>query len=76
MKGKGRRMKKILKIKWENIMLMLLLSSTTYGWFVFFKYATEIKMLVMMLISTLMVLITLLGYKTIATFRKQVLKLW
>lgn len=69
-------MKRLLKIKWENIILILLLSSNVYGWFVFFKYATEVKMLMMMLVSTFMILITLAGYKTIATFRKQVLKFW
>ncbi len=69
-------MKKILKVKWENIILILMLSSAAYGWFVFLRYATEIKMFAIVLIATLMVLITISNYKTIAAFRKQVLKFW
>ena len=76
MKRKVRKMKKILKVKWENIILILMLSSAAYGWFVFLRYATEIKMFAIVLIATLMVLITISNYKTIAAFRKQVLKFW
>ena len=69
-------MKKVLRMKWENILSMMLLGTTAYGWFVYFKYATETKMLLMMTIATIMCLVMLLGYKSIATFRKQVLKFW
>ncbi len=69
-------MKTLLKIKWENLMILLLLSSTIYGWFVYLKYATETKMLILALTSTFAFVIMIFGYKTIATFRKQVLKFW
>lgn len=69
-------MKSLLKIKWENLLLMLLLGTTIYGWLVYFKYTKEIKMLVLVIITTFAFLVMLFSYKLIAKFRKQVLKFW
>lgn len=69
-------MKTILKIKWENIMAVLLLAATIYGWLVYFKYATETKMLALATITTFTFMTMMFCYKSIATFRKEVLKFW
>jgi len=69
-------MKTILKIKWENILTILMLAATIYGWIVYFKYATETKMLALASITTFMYMTMIFNYKTIATFRKEVLKFW
>lgn len=69
-------MKSILRIKWENLLLVILIGTTIYGWVVYLKYATEIKMLLMMLIATILCLVMLFGYKSIAAFRKQIIKFW
>lgn len=69
-------MKKILKIKWENIMLFLLFIATIYAWVVYFKYATETRMLALASITSFVHLTMMFNYKTIKTFRKEVLKLW
>lgn len=69
-------MKTFLKIKWENILTLLMLTATIYGWFVYFKYAAETKMLALATITTFAFLLMLFNYKTISIFRKQVLKFW
>lgn len=69
-------MKKFLRIKFENIILLLMFSATIYAWVVYFKYATETKMLALASITTFMHLIMMFNYKTIRDFRKLVIKFW
>ena len=69
-------MKTLLRIKWETIITLMLLATTIYGWYVYFKYATEVKMLAMATITTFLYVMVLFSYKTIRDFRKEVLKMW
>jgi len=69
-------METIFKIKWENIIALLLLAATIYVWVFYFKVDTDVKMLVLAAYTTFMFLVVMFGYKSISQFRKQVLKLW
>ena len=69
-------MRTLFKIKWENILTLLMLAATIDSWFMYFKVATETKMLAVACITTFLYLFLLFSYKTIFTFRKQVLKFW
>lgn len=69
-------MKTILKIKWENIMTILSLTAAIYSWVVYFKWQTETNMLVVSIMASLVLVLMLFNYKTIAQMRKTTLKLW
>lgn len=64
------------KVKWENIMTLMILAETIYAWVVYFKYATEVRMLVIAIMSTIALTMMLIGYDIIKTFRHEVIKSW
>lgn len=66
----------IFRVKWENIMTMMLLAATIYGWVVYFKYATEVKMLALATITTFALIMMLICYRSIREFRNEAMKLW
>ena len=68
-------MKTILKIKWENIMAILMLITTIFGWITFIRIP-DIYTLALAIIPTIMTLIVVICYETICEFRKEVLKMW
>ena len=68
-------MKKILRIKWEIIMTLILFATTIYGWVVYTKYVNDIKVLAMACITTFMYVFILISYKSIKNIRHEVLRL-
>lgn len=69
-------MKKLLRIKWELIMMLLITLTTIYGWIVYSNYADDIRLLALACITTFMFLMVLFSYKTIKNIRKEILTLW
>ena len=69
---------KLLKIKWETIISILVGLVTIISWSLYesgcdFK---DWRMLVITLISTVLFIVTIIGYQDIKKFRHDVLKMW
>lgn len=68
-------MRRILKIKWENIFVIVLLATTIFGWVAFVRMS-DVYTLALAIIPTIITLITILEYNIIKDCRKQVLDMW
>lgn len=68
-------MKKLLRVKWELIMLMLNLTACGVAWFTYF-YTKEINVLVIALASLVCLAVVVFNYRTIAYMRKLTCKMW
>ena len=68
-------MKKILRVKWELVMVILNLVACGVAWFSYF-YTKEINVFVIALISLFCLVAVLMSYKTIAYMRKTTLRMW
>lgn len=68
-------MKTILKIKWENIITILMTITTIFGWITFIRIP-DVYTLALAVIPTIMTLVVIMLNSTIAECRKQILDLW
>lgn len=68
-------MKKVLRIKWELVMLLLNLSAVGVSWFAY-VYTKETNVLVMAIASLVCLIAITLSYKTISQMRKNALRMW
>lgn len=66
----------MFKVKWENIMTIVLLVETVYTWIAYFKYSTEVRMLAIATLTTFALVIMLISYKEIKAFREDVIRQW
>lgn len=66
----------LFKVKWENIMTLMILAATIYGWYGYSQMLDEVRMLAIACITTFALVMTLLNYNNIRTFRHEVIKLW
>lgn len=69
-------MKSLLRIKWENIMVLMLLATTIYGWIVYMNNADEPRLLALACITTFMYLMVLISYNSIKSIRQEIILLW
>lgn len=69
-------MKSLLRIKWENIMVLMLLATTIYGWIVYMNNADEPRLLALACITTFMYLMLLISYNSIKSIRQEIILLW
>lgn len=69
-------MKSLLRIKWENIMVLMLLAATIYGWIVYMNNADEPRLLALACITTFMYLMVLISYNSIKSIRQEIILLW
>lgn len=63
------------KIKWENIIAILMLISTTLGWITFIRIP-DVYTLALAIIPTIMTLVVVMLNETIAECRKAIIKSW
>ena len=68
-------MKKILRVKWELIMLALNLIASAVAWFTYF-YTKEINVLVIAITSLVVLAVVVFNFKTISYMRKLACKMW
>ena len=66
----------LFKVKWENIMTLMILAVTIYGWYGYSQMLDDVRMLAIACITTFALVMTLLNYNNIRTFRHEVIKLW
>lgn len=66
----------LFKVKWENIMTLMILAVTIYGWYGYSQMLDDVRMLAIACITTFALVMTLLNYNNIRTFRYEVIKLW
>lgn len=66
----------LFKVKWENIMTLMILAATIYGWYGYSQMLDDVRMLAIACITTFALVTTLLNYNNIRTFRQEVIKLW
>lgn len=66
----------IFKVKWENIITLMLLAATIYAWIGYFKYATEVKMLAIATMTSIALIMMMISYNSIRSFRQDAIKLW
>ena len=69
-------MKSLLRIKWENIMVLMLLATTIYGWIFYMNNADEPRLLALACITTFMYLMVLISYNSIKSIRQEIILLW
>lgn len=68
-------MKKILRVKWELIMLALNLIASAVAWFTYF-YTKEANVLVIAITSLVVLAVVVFNFKTISYMRKLACKMW
>ena len=68
-------MKKIFRIKWENIMVISLIITSLYGSYSFILFP-DIYTLCLSLITIVMTIVITFNYKSIKEARKITLSLW
>ena len=66
----------LFKMKWENIMTLMILATTIYGWYGYSQMLDDVRMLAIACITIFALVMTLLNYNNIRTFRHEVIKLW
>ena len=69
-------MKKVLRIKWEAIMTLILFGTTIYGWIVYSNNAEDVKVLALACITTFMFVMIISCYQTIKNIRQEILKMY
>ena len=67
---------KILQVKWELIMLLLMTATTIYGWIVYSNYADDIRVLAIATLTTFMFVMVLVSYRTLKNIRHEIINLW
>ena len=68
-------MKKLLRVKWELVMVVINLVAVAVAWFSYF-YTKETNVLVMAITTLVVLAVVICNYKTISYMRKVTLKLW
>lgn len=66
----------LFKVKWENILTLMILAATIYGWYIYLQMVDEVRMLAIACITTFALIMMLLNYNNIRSFRQEVIKLW
>ena len=69
-------MKKVLRIKWELIMMLLITFTTIYGWVVYANYADDVRLLSIAVMTTFMFFGVAISYNTIKKIRHIVIEMW
>lgn len=67
---------KIFKIKWELILSILLLVASIKSWICYGYVDTTVQTLSVACMTTFALMYIVIGYKTIETFRHEVIKSW
>lgn len=68
-------MKKLLRVKWEVVMLLINLVAVAVAWFTYF-YTKETNVLVMAITTLVVLAVVICNFKTISYMRKMTLKMW
>ena len=68
-------MKKLLRVKWELVMLIINLVAAAVAWFTYF-YTKEVNVLVIAIITLVVLVVIICNYKTISYMRKLTCKMW
>ena len=68
-------MKKLLRVKWELVMLLINLVAVAVAWFTYF-YTKETNVLVMAITTLVVLAVVICNFKTISYMRKMTLKMW
>lgn len=68
-------MKKLLRVKWEVVMLIINLIAVAVAWFTYF-YTKEINVLIMAITTLVVLAVVIFNFKTISYMRKLVLRMW
>ena len=68
-------MKKLLRVKWEVVMLLINLVAVAVAWFTYF-YTKETNVLVMTITTLVVLAVVICNFKTISYMRKMTLKMW
>lgn len=66
----------LFKVKWENIMTLMVLAATIYAWYGYSQMVDEVRMLAIACITTFAFIMTLFNYNNIRSFRYEVIRLW
>lgn len=69
-------MKKLLRIKWEAIVVLMLLATTIYSWLVYSNNANDTRVLAIACITSFMFIMYLFCYKTLKNIRHEIISLW
>lgn len=65
-----------LKVKWENIFVLMLLATTLYSWYCYTQNINEVKMLFLACINSFALLVMLFDYSTLKSIRKVLIENW
>ena len=63
------------KIKWENIIVLMLFITTIRCWFFYMEFVEDTRALAIAIVPTIMLLVVLISYNTIKAFRQEVIKM-
>lgn len=66
----------IFKIKWENIMALMLFGATIYAWYGYAQMPEEVRMLALACMMTFSLILVLISHDTIEMFRQEIIKSW
>lgn len=66
----------IFKVKWENIMTLMILATTIYAWYGYSQMVDEVRMLAIATMQTFALVMMLINYNNIRSFRHDVIKSW
>lgn len=68
-------MKKLLRVKWELVMLIINLVAASVAWFTYF-YTKEVNVLVISITTLVVLAVIICNYKAISYMRKLTCKMW
>ena len=68
-------MKKLLRVKWELVMLIINLVAVAVAWFTYF-YTKEVNVLVIAITTLVVLAVVVFNFKTISYMRKLACKMW
>ena len=68
-------MKKLLRVKWELVMLIINLVAAAVAWFTYF-YTKEVNVLVIAITTLVVLAVVVFNFKTISYMRKLACKMW
>lgn len=68
-------MKRIFRVKWELVMVLLNVVASAVAFFTYF-YTKEVNVLVIAIASLVCFAVVVFNYKTISYMRKLTLKMW
>ena len=69
-------MKTFFRIKWEVVMVIILTTPTIMSWYLYIQEIHDGRSLAIACICTFVLLINIIGMKSIANVRHEILKNW